>query len=223
MVREVKWTKYLWLSLLSFGAFMLEYLSIFVIEVTFLHIDIQNNTMQQRSIHCIIMVFMWAFFIGILLFFSRKYYHFPERGNNRNKISLKNWIVTLACFIGCKIITFIDWHTLKFVGETQGKTVFQFCVQYLYYLFEVMLVILIIIYGQKAIETLLKKENPIPFGGIILALTWGAFHFVSRGVGLEIWNGISTIIFSVLSGVMYLRLNRKYLYSYLFIAMGYLL
>ena len=41
----------------------------------------------------------------------------------------------------------------------------------------------------------------------------GAFHFVSRGVGLEIWNGISTMIFSVLSGVMYLRLNRKCLYS----------
>ena len=29
MVKEVKWTKYLWLSLLSFGAFMLELLSIF--------------------------------------------------------------------------------------------------------------------------------------------------------------------------------------------------
>ena len=86
-----------------------------------------------------------------------------------------------------------------------------------------LLVILIIIYGQKAIETLLKKESPIPFGGIILAMTWGAMHFVSRGVGLEIWNGISTMMFSVLSGVMYLRLNRKYLYSYLFIAIGYLL
>ena len=131
---------------------MLEYLSIFVIEVTFLHIDMQNYTMQQRSLHCIIMVFMWAFFIGVLLLFQ---------GN---------------IIIGCKIITFIDWHTLKFVGETQGKTVFQFCVQYLYYIFEVMLVILIIIYGQKAIETLLKKESPIPFGSIILAVTWGAFH-----------------------------------------------
>jgi hypothetical protein len=43
-------------------------------------------------------------------------------------------------------------------------------------IFEVMLVILIIIYGQKAIETLLKKESPIPFGSIILAVTWGAFH-----------------------------------------------
>ena len=223
MVKEVKWTKYLWLSLLSFGAFMLEYLSIFVIEVIFLHVDIQNYTTHQRNIHCIIMVFIWAFFISVLLIFSRKYYHFPISGNKREKISLKNWIVILACFIGCKIITFIDWHTLKFIGEAQGKTVFQFCVQYLYYIFEVMLVILIIIYGQKAIETLLKKESSIPFGGIILAMTWGAFHFVSRGVGLEIWNGISTMIFSVLSGVMYLRLNRKCLYSYLFIALGYLL
>ena len=223
MVREVKWTKYLWLSLLSFGAFMLELLSIFAIEVIILHVDIQNYTMQQRSIHCIIMVFMWAFFIGALLLFSRKYYYFPVRGDKRDKISLKNWIVTLVCFIGCKIITFIDWHTLKVVWEAQGKTVFQFCAQYLYYMFEVMLVVLIIIYGQKAIETLLKKESSIPFGGIILAVTWGGFHFVSRGAGLEIWNGISTMIFSVLSGVMYLQLNRKYLYGYLFIAMGYLL
>ena len=223
MIREVKWTKYLWLSLLLFGAFMLEYLSIFVIEVIFLHVDIRNYTTYQKSIHCIIMVFMWAFFIGVLLLFSMKHYHFPTRGDKKDKISLKNWIVTFACFIGCKIITFIDWHTLKLIGEAQGKTVFQFCVQYLYYIFEVMLVTLIIIYGQKAIETLLKKESPNPFGGIILAVTWGAFHFVSRGAGLEIWNGISTILFSVLSGIMYLKLNRKCLYSYLFIAIGYLL
>ena len=45
MVKEIKWTKYLWLSLLSFGAFMLELLSIFAIEVIFLHVDIQNYTM----------------------------------------------------------------------------------------------------------------------------------------------------------------------------------
>lgn len=66
-------------------------------------------------------------------------------------------------------------------------------------------------------------ESPVPFGGIILAVTWGVFHFVSRGVGLEIWNGISTMIFSVLSGMMYLNLQKKHLWNYLFIAVGYLL
>ena len=98
MVKEVKWTKYLWLSLLSFGAFMLEFLSIFAIEVIILHVDIQNYTMQQRSIHCIIMVFMWAFFIGVLLLFSRKHYHFPVRGSKRDKISSKSWM-SLAAYV----------------------------------------------------------------------------------------------------------------------------
>ena len=223
MVEEIRWTKYFGLSLLSFGAFMLEYLSIFVIEAIFLHVDIQNYTAHQRSVHCIIMSFMWAVFISVLLLFSKRHYHFPTSGIQEDKISLKNWIVTLACFIGCKILTFIDWHTLKVIGEAQGKTIFQFCAQYLYYIFEVMLVTLIVMYGQKAVETFLKKESPIPFGGIILAMTWGVFHFVSRGVGIEIWNGVSTIIFSVLSGEIYLKLNRKWLHSYLFIAMGYLL
>ena len=223
MDREVKWTKYLWLSLLLFGAFMLEYLSIFVIELMILHVDIWNYTANQRSVHCIIMVFIWAVVIVMVLFFSQRYLHFPSRENKEDNPSLKNWLITFACLSCCKILTFIDWHTLKVVGEVQGKNAYQFCAQYLYYIFEMMLVILIIIYGQKAMETLLKKRSPIPFGGIILAVTWVAFHFVSRGVGLEIWNGISTMIFSVLSGVMYLRLNRKCLYSYFFIAIGYLL
>ncbi|MBR6402149.1 MAG: hypothetical protein IKS48_02040 [Eubacterium sp.] len=223
MNREVRWTNYLWLSLLSFGAFMLEYFSIFVIEPMLLHVDIGNYTVDQRSVHCIIMAFVWTVFIAILLFFSRKHLHFPSRENKEENLSLGNWIITFICLIGCKILTFIDWHTLKVVGEIQDKNIYQFCAQYLYYVLEVMLVVLIIIYGQKAIENLLKKESPIPYGGIILAVTWGAFHFVSRGVGLEIWNGISTMIFSVLSGVMYLRLNRRWLYSYLFIAVGYLL
>lgn len=202
---------------------MLEYFSVFVIELMILHVDIWNYTANQRSVHCIIMVFIWAVVIAMVLFFSKKYFRFPSRENKEDTPSLKNWAITFACLIGCKILTFIDWHTLKIVGEIQGKNTYQFCAQYLYYIFEVILILLIIIYGQKAIETLLKKESPIPFGGMILAVTWGAFHFVSRGVGLEIWNGISTMIFSVLSGIMYLRLNRKFLYSYLFIAVGYLL
>lgn len=83
------------------------------------------------------------------------------------------------------------------------------------------LVLLIIIFGQKAFETLLKKKIHIPFGGILLALTWGAMHFVFTGI--DFWNGISCMIFSILSGIMYLKLKRKITYAYIFITLGYLL
>ena len=96
MDREVKWTKYLWLSLLLFGAFMLEYLSIFVIELMILHVDIWNYTANQRSVHCIIMVFIWAVVIVMVLFFSQRYLHFPSRENKEDNPSLKNWLITFA-------------------------------------------------------------------------------------------------------------------------------
>ena len=192
MDSNVKWRKYLGVSLLLFAAFLLEYFALFVIEMLIMRMNIWDYTANQRSVHHLIMVIIWTLYLCFIIFYSRKHYDFPQKKEKTN-ISTKNWVVAASCLILCKIMTFIDWHTLKIIGELHGKSVFQFISQYLYYIFEVVLVVLIIIYGQKAIETLLKKESLIPFGGIILAMTWGAFHFVSRGVGLEIWNGISTI------------------------------
>lgn len=216
------WTKYLWLSLFVFGAFLLEYFSLFIIEMLILQMDLSNYTASQRSIHHLIMVLIWIIYICSILFYSKKHYKFPSN-NKKVNISTKDWIITFLCLAGCKIMTFIDWHTLKVIGEIQGKDAFQYIAQYMYYIVEVLIVLLIVIYGQKAFESLLKKETTIPLGGIVLAMTWGIFHFVSRGVGIEVWNGVSCIIFSILSGIMYLKLDRNYLYSYLFIAIGYLL
>lgn len=77
-----------------------------------------------------------------------------------------------------------------------------------------LLVILIIIYGQKAIETLLKKESPIPFGGIILPMTWGAIHFVSRGVGPIVTTGNELVKQQIADFSK--QLNLEELYSYIF-------
>lgn len=46
----------------------------------------------------------------------------------------------------------------------------------------------------------------LPGNGIILAMTWGIFHFVSRGVGIEIWNGTEDgyiVIFLLLWAICY--------------------
>lgn len=222
MKTDIKWTKYLGFSMLFFAAFMLEYLSIFLIEVMVLKFDIQNYTSGQQSVHHLIMVILWIIYIIGLLRYSYKHFQFPTNSSG-NAIGGRDWIGVLVCLAGCKIMTFIDWQTLKVIGEFHGKSISLFATQYLYYFFEIGLVLLIIIYGQQAIETLLEKESGIPFGGIILAFSWGAFHFFSRGVGVEIWNGISCMIFSVLNGYMYLKVKKNNSYSYLLIAIGYLL
>lgn len=221
MNEKTKWRPYLCVSLLFFCQFLLEYLSILA-EALLLRFDVSNYTPLQRSAHHLIMALLWCAVTAALLGYSRGRLRFPVK-RERKKLPWKDWAAAVFCLALCKVLTLIDWRTLKVIGEFQGKPLFEFCTQYLYYVVEVLLVLFLIVFGQKALETRLGKETRIPFGGLVAAFTWGAFHFVSRGVGLEVWNGISCMIFSMLAGVMYLKLDRKLLLSYLFIALGYLL
>ena len=222
MRESIKWSKYMWMSILLFSAFLLEYFALFVIEMFILKMDIFNYTANQRSIHHLIMFGIWSIYIGCIVFYSKRNLSFPSK-HIQFIPSAKNYFIAILCLLGCKVMTFIDWQTLKVIGEAQGKDIFQFTTQYMYYIMEVFIVLLIVMFGQIAFETCMGKESNIPFGGIVLAFTWGIFHFVSRGVGIEMWNGISCVIFSILSGIMYLKLGRNYKLSYIFIAIGYLL
>ena len=69
--------------------------------------------------------------------------------------------------------------------------------------FETFLVMLILIFGQKAFEKWFIKTN-IPYGGIILAVTWGVGHFITK----DIITGIVTAIMSLAFGSIYLLVNR---------------
>ncbi|MPM75807.1 NAD(P)H-hydrate epimerase [bioreactor metagenome] len=135
---------------------------------------------------------------------------------------IKNSNVLVDCIFGTGLEREIK-GIFKYVIEiiNKNKNLVYFAVQYSYYICEIGLMCLIIVYGQKAFETLIRKSSEIPFGGVVLALTWGAVHFFSRGI--DIWNGVSCMIVSILSGIMYLRLKKNLGYSYIFIALGYLL
>lgn len=223
MTKTVKWSRYLWLSLLCFSFFLLELVSIFGIEMLFLRVDVWAYTPDQRARHSLITAALWAAAMAALLLYARRRYGFPTRAGIRQKSSARDWAAALLCLAGCKVMTFIDWQTLKIIGEARGKTALQFCAQYLYYLLEVGLVCLILLWGQKAFEVKLGRQSGFPFGGLVLAASWGAFHFISRGVGLELWNGVSCMIFSLLAGVVYVRMKKRFFYAYALIAVGYLL
>ncbi len=157
MKKEANWKNYLWIGLIGFLAFLLEYFTIFVIDGWLLNVDIFNYTPHQRGVHCIITAAVWLAVIIGMLAYTRTQYGFPVRiGGRTEKIAARDWAAALACFAGCKILTFLDWHTWKVIGEAKGKDVFQFCSQYLYYLLEVGLVLLIIVYTMVLNKVLMS-------------------------------------------------------------------
>ncbi|MBD5525985.1 MAG: hypothetical protein HDR04_16505 [Lachnospiraceae bacterium] len=95
------------------------------------------------------------------------------------------------------------WDGFKVYLEYAGKGLLLFTFQYIYYAFETMLFLLIIVFGQKACEVWFHKEN-FPFGGIICGVTWGLAHLFTK----DILTGIIGVFLGVALGSVYLVVNR---------------
>ena len=98
------------------------------------------------------------------------------------------------------------------IGEFQKKGPLLFAGQYLYYAFEVVLVLLIAAFGQRFWEALRKGRSQFPFGGVVLCCTWGAIHMLSRG---SLSTGLGVMAFGLMYGAIYVLLGRDARTSYL--------
>ena len=97
----------------------------------------------------------------------------------------------------------LDWNGMKVVREFNANGPLKFVFQYIYYCFEVMLVLLIIVFGQKSFEKCFRNRN-IPYGGMLAAVTWGIAHFFTKGSS----TGIGIMISALAFGCVYLLVNR---------------
>lgn len=77
--------------------------------------------------------------------------------------------------------TSLVWGGFKTIIELSNLGVSKFLIQYVYYAFESLLMMLIIAHGQKAFESWFGNIKCIPFGGILLAITWGLIHILTQG------------------------------------------
>ena len=82
----------------------------------------------------------------------------------------------------------------------------MFVFQCIYYIAEAFLISLVIVYAQKACETWFNNDK-IPFGGIILGLTWGMAHTISKG---SLLIGILSALGGFLFGAAYVFVNKDY-------------
>lgn len=193
---------YIVLAMLAFAGLGLEALLAFVIEPVIYGTSINEWTVVQNIIHWVITCILWGVASWLIVRYAKKKYAFDifEKGN---KMAVWQWLLIVVFIIASLILSYIDWNGSKVIKEFQANGPVKFVFQYIYYIFETILVTLILVLGQKAFEEWFKKRN-IPYGGIIVAATWGIAHFFTK----DVITGIMTVISGLAFGSVYLLVNR---------------
>lgn len=193
---------YLIMALLAFGGIGLEVLLAFLIEPAIYGTQMAEWTTLQNIIHWITTCILWGLVSVILIKKAKKDYGFDILAKG-TKVKVWQWILVVFLVVVSLITSYIDWNGSKIVREFYANGWLKFIFQYIYYVFETVLVLLILIFGQKAFECWFKKEN-IPYGGIIVSLTWGVGHFFTK----DLMTGIMCMILGLGLGSVYLLVNR---------------
>ena len=204
MEKKITGMDYLYLALYAFAGIGLELILVGIIEPIF-GVSLESYTTFQNIFHWIVICIVWLAVGIFLISLAKKKYDF-NLWEHRSK--LKGW--QYAGIIFCLIVSvashYIDWGGFKPLLEFQRLGTLKFVFQYVYYLFEAFLISLIIIFGQKACEKWFKNDT-IPYGGIVLALTWGLMHIISKG---SISVGLLSAFGGFLYGSAYLLVGKDY-------------
>lgn len=210
---------FLWYALYAFAGLGLEFVLIGIVEpLLFGKINANDYSTVQRIIHWILTSVCWGITALILIKASKNKLSFNVL--SCGEVKKINVILSAAAVAVCIILNFFDWKSLKIIKEFQSKEPIIFIFQYIYYIFEVILVFLIVAFGQKFAEDLLKKKSNIPFGGIVLCCTWGTIHILSKG---SIYTGIGVMVFALIYGIIYILLNRNAKLSYIAMLLAFII
>lgn len=201
-MKKASGINYIILSLAAFASLGLEILLAFGIEPVLYGAPISGWTDLQAVIHWVATCILWGIASWCIIRFAKKKYDFDifQKGN---KMAAWQWCLIAVFVVGSLIISYHDWNGSKVIKEFYANGFVKFIFQYIYYIFETVLVMLILVFGQNAFEKWFHKQN-IPYGGIIVALTWGIGHFFTK----DILTGIVTMISGLAFGSVYLLTNR---------------
>lgn len=145
MEKKITGFDYLWLALYAFAGIGFELVLVNLIEPLF-GVSMETYTTAQGIIHWIVTCLVWLA-VGVLLIrLAQKKYGFSLWENNSG---LKFWQYAgiVVCLTVAVVSHFMDWGGFKPLLEFQNLGILKFIFQYIYYLFEVFLFSLIIIFG----------------------------------------------------------------------------
>ena len=87
-----------------------------------------------------------------------------------------------------------------FVRTFKAASLTFFTLQNIYYLLEMLLSGLIISLSQQAITDSSGKRNMFPWGGLVLGLTWGLGHYITKG---NVYIALIAFALAIFFGLIY--------------------
>lgn len=202
MIEREAGMDYLGLGLWAFGGLGMEVLYAYLLEPVLYGGQMQEWSTAQTILHWILTCVTWGIFAAVLIRKSGTKYDFPLTDKGA-KMTLVRVGVCLVFIAAAFWIDYMSWDGFKVYLEFKRRGPLLFGFQYIYYAFETMLFLLIIVFGQKACEVWFHREN-FPFGGMICGLTWGLAHMFTK----DILTGILGLLLGVALGSAYLVVNR---------------
>ncbi len=202
MNKKMGWN-FLKLAITAFGGLGIELLYAFFLEPFLFGAQMESWSNGQSIAHWILTCATWGMVSIWLIQLAKKNYSLDIL-SVREALQTWQWIAVLTLLAISVIIQYFDWGGLKIVMEFQHLDAIMFLFQYLYYAFETVLFMMIIVFGQKACEIWLGHEK-IPYGGILCGLTWGLGHILSKG---SLIIGLHGFLWGLLLGVAYLVVNK---------------
>lgn len=187
----------------------------------------QGLNLWQSVFHLGLICFVWGIsVVGILLLAKHFGFNMMSATEKPNKKQM--FFLLLIILAGIAFMSSTWEFRFKplvelsnFISRYGNAGVWAFVFQYLYYLFESALILLLVALGQHGAEAFFSHPflRYIPFGGAFCALTWGMLHGLSK----DLLTAVLCIVLSALFGVSYLLARRNLRYAYAVVALIFLL
>lgn len=200
--RKITGMDYFGLALYAFGGLGMEAIYAYLLEPMLYGAPMQEWSAAQVIVHWIMTCITWGLFALVLIRKSESKYNYPLT-EKAQKMSLPGIALCIVFIAIAFVIDYMSWDGFKVYLEYVNKGLLLFTFQYIYYAFETMLFLLIIVFGQKACEVWFHKEN-FPYGGVICGLTWGLAHMFTK----NIITGLLGVVLGVALGSVYLVVKR---------------
>lgn len=219
--RNGKGWNFLAYAIIAFAGLGIEVILAFFLEPVIYGCSMNEWSTWQNISHWVITCICWGLVCFFLIRASKHKYGF-DMFSYEGKMKGWQWCAVFVIFILMLIVSYIDWNGSKVLKELHYNGWLKFIFQYIYYVFEVGLVVLVVVFGQKAFETWFHKDHRvlIPYGGILVGITWGLAHVFTKG---SLSMGLLLILTSVGYGVTYLLVNRDVKKAYFWILLMFVL